>query len=296
MKYVITGGAGNISKPLALRLLEAGHEVTVIGRNPGNLEPLTNKGAKAAIGSVEDIDSLKTAFTGADAVYTMVPPNMGAQDWKAYIAGIGQNYAAAIRASGVKHVVNLSSIGADLPEGCGPVTGLHHVEQALNSLQDVHVLHLRPGYFFSNYFGSIGMVKGMNLLGGNSSRAEDKMILVDTEDIAEAAAEELQGLRFTGHSVRYVASDERTPVEVASVLGKAIGKPDLPYVEFSDEDTLNGLRGAGLPDEIAKNYTEMGQALRSGAMGAGYWKNRPQTLGTRKLENFAKQFAQAYGG
>src|SRR5689334_18963560 len=100
MKYVITGGAGNISKPLAETLLAAGHQVTVVGRNAENLKPLTDKGASAAIGSVEDVDFLTKTFTGADAVYTMVPPTMSAADWKGYIGQIGQNYAAAISASG----------------------------------------------------------------------------------------------------------------------------------------------------------------------------------------------------
>ena len=129
MKYVITGSAGNISKPLALQLLKAGHEVTVIARNAANLSVLTEAGAKAAIGSVEDVTFLTETFTGADAVYTMVPPVHASTDWKGYIGIIGKNYTAAIKASGVKYVVNLSSIGAHLEDGCGPVSGLYRVEQ-----------------------------------------------------------------------------------------------------------------------------------------------------------------------
>lgn len=294
MKYVLTGGAGNISKPLAEKLLDAGHEITVVGRNAAHLKPLTDKGAKAAIGTVEDLEFLKETFQSADAVYTMVPPNFGTGDWKSWIGQIGKNYAEAIKAAGVKHVVNLSSIGAHLPDGAGPVSGLYRVEQALNELTDVNIVHLRPGYFYSNFFGSIPMVKGMNIWGGNISKAEDKIVLSDTTDIAEAAAGELLYLNFKGHSVRYLASDERTPAEVAKALGTAVGKPDLPYVEFSDEDTLNGMKGAGLPEEVAKNYTEMGGAMRSGKMGEDYWNNRPQTFGNTKLEQFAPHFAAAY--
>jgi len=294
MKYVITGGAGHISKPLAETLVKAGHDVTVVGRNAENLKPLTDIGAKAAIGTVEDVTFLTETFKGADAVYTMIPPNFGATDWKGFIAQIGKNYAEAIKAAGVKYVVNLSSVGAHLPEGVGPVSGLYRAEQALNELKDVNIKHLRPGYFFANFYGNIGMIRGMNILGGNISTADDKIIMVHTDDIAEVAAEELQNLNFTGHSIRYIASDERTPVEVAKVLGTAVGKPELPYVEFSDEDTLNGLKGVGLPEEVAKNYAEMGHAMRTGIMGEDYWKNRPGQLGKTKLEDFAKQFAGAY--
>jgi uncharacterized protein YbjT (DUF2867 family) len=70
MKYVITGAAGNISKPLTEKLLNAGHEVTVISRSSENIRSLTEQGAKAAIGSVEDVEFLKKTFSGADAVYT----------------------------------------------------------------------------------------------------------------------------------------------------------------------------------------------------------------------------------
>ena len=294
MNYVLTGGAGNISRPLTEKLLSAGHKVTVIGRNAENLKPLTDKGAEAAIGSVEDVAFLTEAFKGADAVYTMVPPTFAAKDWKGWIGQIGKNYADAIKAAGVKYVVNLSSIGAHLPEGVGPVSGLHRAEQHLNELTDVHVKHLRPGYFFSNLFANVGMIKGMNIFGSNISKPEEKIVFSHTNDIAEAAAEELLNLKFTGHSVRYLASDERTPVDVAKSLGGAVGKQDLPYVEFNDDDTLNGMKGAGLPEEVAKNYTEMGHSLRTGKMSEDYQKNRPQTLGKTKLEDFAKEFAAVY--
>lgn len=294
MKYVLTGGAGNISKPLAEKLLSAGHKVTVIGRNAEHLKPLTDKGASAAIGSVEDVSFLKEAFRGADAVYTMVPPTFSATDWKGWIGQIGQNYAEAIREAGVKKVVNLSSIGAHMPEGAGPVSGLYRAEQALNELADVAVKHLRPGYFYTNLLANLSMVKDMNILGSNIAKGGDKIVFSHPEDIADAAAEELLNPDFTGHSVRYLASDESTASDVAKELGAAVGKPGLPYVEFTDEDTLNALKGAGLPEEVAKNYTEMGHGLRTGKMGEDYLQNRPQVFGKTKLKDFAQQFAQAY--
>ena len=294
MKYVITGGAGHISKPLAQQLLAAGHQVIVIGRNEQHLLALKEEGAATAIGSVEDISFLKDVFAGADAVYTMVPPKFDATDWKGWIANIGRNYADAIKATGVSYVVNLSSVGAEHAEGCGPVSGLHSAENALNALSDVSILHLRPGYFFDNLLSNIPMVKGMNIIGGNFSNADDKVILASPADIADVAAQALLKLDFTGHSVRYIASDERTPNDIAKTLGTAIGNPQLPFIVFSDEDTLNGMKGAGLPEEVAKNYTEMGHAMRTGKMGQDYWKHRPEESGKVKLEDFARQFAEAY--
>lgn len=293
MKYVVTGSLGNISKPLAEKLLAAGHSVTIISSNPKKKEQIEAMGAQAAIGSVEDREFLTETFRGADAVYTMVPPTFTPADWKKYIAGIGENYASAIKACGVKYVVNLSSVGAHMPEGCGPVSGLFYVEKALNELEDVNVMHLRPGFFYNNLLSSIGMIQHMEIIGGNYGEGA-RMVLVHPIDIAEVAAQELMNLSFTGKNIRYIASDERTTDELAAVLGKVIGKNDLHWVNFTDEESFAGMQQAGVPDEIARNYTEMGAALRSGEMFSDYNANRPATMGQTKLEDFAQYFAEVY--
>ena len=294
MAYVITGGAGNISKPLVLQLLQAGKQVIVVGRNAANLKELTDAGATAAIGSVEDVEFLTRTFTGAEAVFTLVPPKWDAADWKGYIGTIGENFAKAIQAAGVKYVVNLSSIGAHLAEGAGPVSGLYRAEQALNTLTDVHIKHLRPAYFYPNLFANLGLIKQAGIIGGNYGGGSNSFALVAPADIAEVAAEELLNLSFTGHSVRYIASDEKTGSEIAAIIGAAIGKPELPWVEFTDEQSLQGAIGAGLSEEVAKNYTEMGHSLRTGIFSEDYVHNKPAVYGKTKLEDFAKVFAAVY--
>lgn len=293
MKYVVTGSLGHISKPLAQQLIQSGHQVTIISSKPDKIGEIEKIGAKAAIGSVEDTAFLIKSFTGADAIYTMVPPFFTSQNWLEQITQVGRNYAEAIREAGVKYVVNLSSIGAHLPEGCGPVSGIYYVEQALNELENVNVKHLRPGYFYYNFLNNAGMVKHLGIIGGNFG-ADTKLALADTSDIAEAAAEELLHLNFSGNSNRYIVSDERTTHEIATVLGNAVGKPDLRWVDFSDEDTKAAMLQNGLPEEMAAKYTEMGAALRSGEMAAEYQQQKPIALSKTKLESFAPTFAQAY--
>ena len=294
MKYVITGAAGNISRPLAEKLLKAGHDVTVISRNAENIKPLTDQGAKAAIGSVEDVEFLKKAFKDADAVYTMIPPKYDAPDLKAHIASVGKNYAEAVKANNIRYVVNLSSVGAHLPDGCGPVSGLHRVEQALNELKNTNIKHLRPVYFYTNFLGNTGMVKTMNIIGGNFGGADFTMLLTDPGDVAEVAYEELSNLDFTGHTIRYIGSDERATDDIAKVFGEAIGKPQLPWVTFTDEQAYAGMMQMGFPENAVKNYTEMGHAMHDGSMFEDYWKHHPAKLGKTKLEDFAKTFAAVY--
>ena len=137
MNYVITGGAGNISKHLVSKLLNAGHAVTVVGRNQQNLAELTRNGATAAAGSLYDVEFLKKAFSGADAVYTMCPGNFGANDVREYHIILAGNYVEAIRFNDIRYVVNLSSIGAHLKEGAGPVSAVHDAEQILIQIHQI---------------------------------------------------------------------------------------------------------------------------------------------------------------
>lgn len=293
MNYVITGSLGNISQPVVKNLAAAGHTVKVITSNTERVPAIEALGATALVGSVDDAAFLKQAFAGADAVYTMVPPKWDAADWKGYIGEVGRKYAEALKANNIRWVVNLSSVGAHLADGVGPVSGLYKVEQALNALENTNVLHLRPGYFFSNFLSSVGMVKHMGIIGSNVP-AGQPMIISATADIAEAVTAALLSLDFSGHSVKYLASDEVTPAEVAKTLGEAVGKPGLPWVEFSDEQSLGGMMQAGLSEEVAKNYTEMGASMRSGDMTADYENHKPEALGKYKLKDFAKAFAAAY--
>ena len=216
MKITLTGSLGNISKPLAQILISAGHQVTIISSSADKVKAIEDLGATAAIGSVDDIDFLTKAFTGADAIYLMCPPSYSTNDYRAYISGIGSKYAAAIKASGVTQVVNLSSIGAHLPDGTGPIKGLHDIEQLFNTLEGVYVKHMRPAYFYTNLYGNIDMIKHAGIIGANYSDSAT-LVMVHPKDIALAIAEEIQQ-PLTGKSVRYVTSDVRTTAEVATAL------------------------------------------------------------------------------
>lgn len=293
MKYVITGGAGHISAPLAEQLLNAGHEVTVIGRNAEKLQALVNKGAKAAVGSVEDAAFVKTAFAGADAVYVMIPPNFTTDNFRNYQNAVARNYTDALVSNGIKYAVVLSSIGAHMGNGAGPVDGLADFEDLLKKQNGINVKFLRPSYFMYNLFNMIPLIKGMNIMGGNFAGGDEKLVLVHTSDIAATAAEEMLALNFTGFSVRYVAGDEQTGSEIANAISKAIGKPGIPWVVFSDEQSLAGMKQAGLNETMSEAYTTMGRALREGKMQEDYWTNRP-VLGKVKLDDFVKEFAAAF--
>jgi len=294
MKYVLTGAAGNITRPLALQLLKAGHEVTVVGRNAENLKELAAAGASLAIGSVDDETFLTNTFKGADALYLMVPPNFGVPDMKVFIASVGKIYAKSVTGSGVKNVVALSSVGADIPKGGGPIDGLYQVEQSLNELKDVNVLHLRAGYFYHNLLANIGLIKNAGIIGSNLSVKEDKFVIVHPNDIAAAVADALLNLSFKGHQVEYIVSDTVSTSSIARELGTAIGKTDLQWVQFTDEQAQDGMEQAGLPKNVAADYVQMGKALNAGTLTNDFYKQGGKVKGKIKLSEFAREFAQAY--
>ncbi|QNN40204.1 NAD(P)H-binding protein [Pedobacter roseus] len=294
MKIIITGSLGNISRPLATTLIAQGQEVTVLSSNSDKAAEITQIGAQAAIGSVSDENFLVNTFTGADLVYLMVPTDFGATDLRGYIKSIGGHYANAIKAAGVKKVVLLSSIGAHLDKGTGPIAGLHDVEQQFDQLKDLDLLILRPAFFYINFYANIDLIKHAGIIGSNYG-ADQSIVLVDPKDIAAVAAEKIQE-GFTGRSILYIASDKRKLSEVALALGTAIGKADLPWIEFEDTQAYEGMVGAGLSPEMARNYVEMGTAIRTEVLWEDYEAKKVTPIGKIKLEDFAMQFATVYNG
>jgi uncharacterized protein YbjT (DUF2867 family) len=242
---------------------------------------------------VEDVHFLSDTFKDADAVYIMVPPKWDATNWKEWIATIGSNYARAIKKTDVRYVVNLSSMGAHMPDGCGPVSGLYYVEEALNALEGANIKHLRPAYFYHNFMAQFDMIKHAGIMGANFG--DNPVPIVHPADVAEVAADELLNLAFTGHSVRYIVGDECTGAEISKIIGEAINKPGLPWVVLSDEQNLGGAIQAGLSEEVAKNYTEIGTAIRTGEMTEDYYRNK-SALSRIKFRDFAAEFAAAFNG
>jgi uncharacterized protein YbjT (DUF2867 family) len=272
-------------------LIAQGKTVSVITSKADKVAEIEQMGARALVGDVNDASFVRDAFRGAEVVYTMIPPIWHTNDWRKAQNVIADNYVASLTANRVPYVVNLSSVGAHLGHGCGPVDGLYDYEQKLDAIPGLHVKHLRPAYFYHNFLAQIPMVKGAGILGGNYG-GNHTLFLVHPRDIAQVALQELLNPNFTGSSVRYIAGDEKEGKEIAAIIGKAIGK-ELPWVEFSDEQQLGGALEAGLPPAIAQEYTHMGHALRDGSMQEDIRKHRPAFSPT-KLADFAQEFAQAY--
>lgn len=295
-KIVLTGSIGNIGKPLAKRLVADGHQVTVVSSKAKRSEEILALGATPAIGALQDTKFLASTLQGADLIFSMVPPADyfdPTVDILEHFVGFGTSFVDAIAEAGVRRVINLSSIGAHLEKGSGILVGMYHVEQRLNSLpEDVAVTHIRCTEFYSNLFQFLSLIKVDGFMSGNLA-GDDFNAWVSVEDIVDAVAEEIN-TTSTGRKVRYVASEELSYNELASILGSAIGKPDLKWVMISDEQLQERLEGVQMQPRIAKQMTEMYAAVHSGLLYEDYHQHKPSTTGKTKVKDFAKDFAAAY--
>lgn len=293
MKFVVTGSAGHVSKPLTELLLQQGHEVTVIGRSASNLAGLVKLGARAAIGDMRDVPFISATFAGADSVYLMLPPMWDAADQKQLSRQIADGFAAAITASGVRNAVFLSSYGAHRLGDAGPISGMGLAEIVLDGLDGVNVLHLRAGYFYSNLLLSIDLIKRTGHMGNMFAVPAGTFTVVDPDDIARAAAEALTRQDFHGHTHRYVVSDLTGTDEIATLIGQEIGIAGLQWRTVPKEDFRQVLLGYGFAPGAANDYVEMFETLGKGRLFEHYFEVKGQAQGT-SIEQFARQFALAY--
>ena len=233
--YVVLGASGNTGHVVANNLLARGQKVRVVGRNAAHLQPLAAKGAETFIADVTDAGALAKAFHQADSAYVMIPPNLTSNDPLGYSNRVSDAIAAAVQNAGTKNVVALSSIGADKASGTGPVVGLHNLEQKLNQIIGANVLYLRAGYFMENTLPQVNAIRQMGSV-GTPLRPDLKLPMIATRDIGAAAADALLHPSVRGKQTRELLGQrDLTYTEVATIIGQAIGKPDLKYVQVPDD-------------------------------------------------------------
>ncbi|MGC2324596.1 MAG: NmrA family NAD(P)-binding protein [Terriglobales bacterium] len=266
--YAITGATGNTGSVVANHLFTRGQKVRAIGRDINRLQPLVARGAEPFTADLTDATRLAEAFSGAQAVYAMIPPSMASEDYRAYQRRVGEAIATALEKSGVKFVVSLSSFGADKPDKTGPVAGLYDFEQRLNRIPGINVLHLRAGYFMENTLAQARIIPTVGAASG-PLRADLKLPMIATGDIGAFAAEAISRLDFTGQQTRELLGQrDISMAEVTTIIGKAIGKPDLSYVQAGDEQLRPALIQMGMSRNMADLILEMSAALNSGHMRA----------------------------
>jgi len=290
--YVILGAAGNTGSIIGNSLLSKGQKVRVVGRDLGRLQRFVREGAEAFTADMSDAAALTRAFRGARAAYLMLPPITSREAQERQSDAI----AKAVKESGLRYAVHLSSYGAHVPEGTGPVTGLHSSEQKLNAISNLNVLHLRAAYFMENNLAAIDMIHGMGLF-GHALLPDLKLPMIATRDVGDYAAQRLLDLDFSGKQTRELLGErDLSMTEATAVIARGIGKPDLRYQQFPYDQVLQVLAQMGIPLKRAAVYIEMFEAINAGVLAAQEQRSAENSTLT-SFEQFVQDvFAAAYHG
>lgn len=292
----VMGATGRTGSRICQSLLEAGVAVRALGRSAERLAAVASAGAQVAVGEPDDADFLSRAFLGAEAVYTLLAYGPETQDYRQQQAAQGEAIIQAIRHSGVRHVVFLSSVGAEVPSRTGPIISMHDQEQRLRALPTkVNVLMLRAGALFENLYGALDIVRGYQCY--SDAVAPDVPVpMIATRDVADAASRALLIRDWHGVLTRELLGPrDISYAQATHLLGAAIGHPDLPYVQVPREELQVALQQAGYSAGLAVLYGELAEAISSGRVRAQESRSPANTTAT-SFEAFAEEWANAYKG
>jgi uncharacterized protein YbjT (DUF2867 family) len=259
--YTILGATGNVGRKIADILIKKGEKVRLLSRSVDKLRSIVGPNAQAFAGDAKDAEFLAKAFKDSEAVFTILPPNSTAKNYMSYVDRMGESIARAVQIAKVKYVVNLSSIGAEHTSGTGPVVGLHKLEERLNRIEGLNVLHLRCAYFMENLLANMGLINSRGII-GSPVRGDMSLPMIATRDIASVAADRLVKRNFSGSSIRVLWGErDLSMIEATSIIAAKINKPNLAYVMFSSDDVDKGFASAGLSPDMGRWYVEMSKAF-----------------------------------
>jgi uncharacterized protein YbjT (DUF2867 family) len=292
--YVVLGASGNTGHVVAKKLLAGNKKVRVVGRDAAHLQSLASEGAEVFIGDLTNAASLSLAFHKAEAAYVLIPPNPTSNDFRGYQNRVSDSIATAAKNAGVKNIVALSSFGADKESGTGPVVGLHELEQKLDQIDNANVLHLRAGYFMTNILPQVGAIRMAGMAVG-PLRPDLKLPLIAPDDIGAAAADALLQLAFREKQTQELQGQRDLDfTEIATIIGKAIGKPNLGYIQAPDDQIRAALLQMGMSENFIGLMLEMCVALNNGHMRALQPRTAKNSSPT-KFETFvAEKFVPAF--
>ena len=290
--YVILGASGNTGSIIADFLLKKGRKVRVVGRDAGRLQRFVSKGAEGFRADMTDAAALSKAFRGARAAYVLLPPITSREDQERESDAI----AKAVADSGLRYALNLSSYGAHVPEGTGPVAGLHSAEQKLNAIGDLNVLHLRAAYYMENHLAAIGVIQAMGIV-AHALLPDLKLPMIATRDVGDYAARQLLDLDFSGKETRELLGErDLSMTEVTAAIARGIGKTDVRYQQLSYDQMQQGLEQMGMEPKKAALYIELFTAINTGVLAAQEGRS-PLNSTPTSFEEFVRQiFVPAYRG
>lgn len=260
--YAITGVTGHTGSAAAETLLAQGKKIRVVVRDAAKGEAWKARGAEVAIAALEDSAALARAFAGVDGAFVLLPPNPTSTDPIGANAALTASIAMAVKASGLPHVVLLSSIGAQHADGTGPIRALHVAEREL-AATGAGLTAVRAAYFQENWGASLGtLATGTIYAFVPASLSFPQVATVDIGRTVAAAL--VEGARRGEKRVIELAGPrEISGEDVGRALTAITGSPVAVQTAPLDQ-VVPVFTGVGLSKEMAELYREMYEGIISG--------------------------------
>src|SRR5919108_5025207 len=280
----VMGAAGNVGGKVVDLLLGRGERVRAF-QHARPLEGLAARGAEVVWGDAARPDDLGTLFDGASAALVMLPDQIGQERFVATRSAIAHAIADSLRARPVGHVVMLSSVGVDRPDVPGIPAGLKELERLLFELEEINLLVLRSALYMDYQLAAVPLIQAQGI-NGSAIDGERPLPMIATRDVAAEAAERLARRDFTGHGAKVLLGPEDVTMrEATTAIGRRLGKPDVPYLQFPPDDLKGALMGAGFSHEAALKLVEMQLGVNEGRFDVRVARTSENT-GSTRLDDF----------
>jgi uncharacterized protein YbjT (DUF2867 family) len=201
-------------------------------------------------------ETIADALNNIDRLFLRIPPSVEMVD-------ISSNFVEGAKKNGVKFIVKLSTMGADLEPGYTSGRLHREVEKTIEE-SGIPFAFLRPNSFMQSFITrSSQTIKNQNAI--YLPAGDERISLVDARDVAAVAAEVLtnNGSQHINKVYDITGPEALSHSQVAEILSKETGRR-ISYVDISEEDARNRMKEMGVEDWSIDNALELFRMYRSG--------------------------------
>ena len=261
---VITTPTGQIGSQVLGDLLDSGEQLRVIVRDPAQLPAGVRKDLDIVAGSHGDAAVVDKAFSGADAVFWLVPPDPRATSVEAAYVGFTRPAAEAFRRHGVGRVVAVTALGRGTPwaDRAGYVTGSLAMDDLI-AASGVGLRALCNPSFMDNTIRQVPSIRDQGMF-FSPIAGDRKLPTVATRDIAAAAARLLLDASWTGfEEVPLLGPEDLSFDDMAEIMSAVLGK-EVRFQRTTFEAYKERFASFGMSDAMAQGMTDMAWAKNEG--------------------------------
>ncbi len=229
----------------------------------------------------QDKESLHAAFTHIDKLFLITPM---AEDQ----LEMAKTLVDEAKKTGVKHIVKLSAMGADMEPGI-QLCRLHREIEKYIEDSGIKYTFLRPTSFMQNFVNySADEIKNEGKI--YQPTGDGKIGYVDARDVAAVGIEALMGNGHEGRIYELTGPEAISNSEVAQILSEVTGKR-IEFIDITNDEARKAMTNQEMPGWMIDTMIELYEVYKSG--NANQVFDTVQAVTNRKPHTF-RQFAKDY--